>query len=428
MYCRGVSILGGFGIRLIVLEGGERLPLLVDRDGFPMFQPVVWMMTMRRAINLASATLKEDLLALKALYCWALQAGLDIEGRMLAGQFLSATECASLVDAVKQPIGGMASDLGLQVRTEPIRVRNIESNRMRQKAGGAQIGTPTVATRLRTIIQYLKWLADEGRNGLAMKMAEARAGARDEMVAGLVARIPKVGSRNLLGKREAPPPEMVEALLRIVELDSPENPWRDLGLRVRNRLLIHLLFGLGIRRGELLGIRVDRIDFQGNRLLIARCPDDPMDSRKYQPLTKTRDRWLPMKDGLTSMVQEYVTHVRSKFPKARKHPYLLVSHRDGAPLAMISVNKLFASMRGKFDDLPEDLSPHLLRHAWNDAFSRLADSQKMDPAREQQMRSEMMGWSPTSGTAATYSRRHTREAAEKLSLQHQEGLSRRNEK
>jgi integrase len=428
VYYQGVLILGGFGVRLIVLEGGERLPVLVDRDGFPMFRPAVWMMTMRRAVNLATATLKEDLQALKVLYGWSLRTGQDIEDRMLAGEFLSATECASLVDAVRQPIGEMDIDPRPKARIEPIRTRNLESNRMRQKVGVAPIGTPTAATRLRTIIQYLKWLADEGRNGLAMKVAEVRVGARDEMLAGLVARIPKVGSRNLLGKREAPPPEVVEALLRIVELDSPENPWRDLGLRVRNRLLIHLLFGLGIRRGELLGIRVDRIDFQGNRLLIARCPDDPMDSRKYQPLTKTRDRWLPMKGGLVSMVQEYVTHVRSKLPKARKHPYLLVSHRDGAPLAMISVNKLFVSLRGKFDDLPEDLSPHLLRHAWNDAFSRLADSQKMDPAREQQMRSEMMGWSPTSGTAATYSRRHTREAAEKLSLKHQEGLSTRNKK
>lgn len=428
MYCQGVSILGGFRIRQIVLEGGERLPLLVDEAGFPIFSPSVWLMTMRRAVNLATATLKEDLQALKVLYAWGLRAGVNVEDRLLAGEFLSATECASLVDALRRPISEMDEIDGKEKRIEPNRARGLESHRMRQRIGGGQIGTPTAASRQRTVILYLKWLADEGGNGLAKKEAEARSRGRDDMLAGLVARIPKGGRRNLLGKREAPPREVIETLLRVVELDARANPWRDLGLRVRNRLLIHLLFGLGIRRGELLGIRIDRIDFQGNRVLIARCPDDPMDSRKYQPLTKTRDRWLPMKDGLVAMVQEYVTHVRSKFLKARKHPYLLVSHRDGAPLAMISVNKLFVTLRRKFEDLPNDLSPHLLRHAWNDAFSRLADSQKMDPAREQQIRSEMMGWSPTSGTAATYSRRHTREAAEKMSLRHQQSLCPRDDK
>lgn len=428
MYCQGVSILGGFRIRLILLEGGERLPLLVDQDGFPMFRPAVWMMTMRRAINLATATLKEDLQALKVLYSWGFLAGVDIEDRLLAGRFLSAAECGSLADALRRPISELDSAGERDKQVEPIRTRALESHRMRQRVGGGEIGTPTTATRMRTVVQYLKWLADEGRNGLALKDAEARGMGRDEMLANLVSRIPKGGSRNTLGKREAPPPAVVDSLLRVIELDAPENPWSDLGLRVRNRLLIYLLFGLGIRRGELLGIRVDRIDFQGNRMLIARCPDDPMDSRRYQPLTKTRDRWLPMKDGLVAMVQEYVTHVRSKFPKARKHPYLIVSHRDGAPLAMISVNKLFVSLRERIIVLPDDLSPHLLRHAWNDAFSRLADSQEMDPVREQQMRSEMMGWSPTSGTAATYSRRHTREAAEKLSLSHQENLRPGNQK
>lgn len=393
-----------------------------------MFRPAVWMMTMRRAINLATATLKEDLQALKVLYGWGFLAGVDIEDRMLAGKFLSTAECVALVDVLKRPISELVSTEGGGRRVEPIRTRPLESHRMRQRVGGGEIGTPTTATRMRTVIQYMKWLADEGRNGLALKDAEARLMGRDEMLANLVARIPKGGSRNTLGKREAPPPAVMQALMRVIELDAPENPWRDLGLRVRNRLLIYMLFGLGIRRGELLGIRVDRIDFQGNRILIARCPDDPVDSRKYQPLTKTRDRWLPMKDGLVAMVQEYVTHVRSKFPKARRHPYLIVSHRDGAPLAMISVNKLFVSLRERIVDLPDDLSPHLLRHAWNDAFSRLADSQELDPVREQQMRSEMMGWSPTSGTAATYSRRHTREAAEKLSLSHQENLRPGNQK
>jgi len=244
--------LGGFRIRLILLEGGERLPLLVDQDGFPMFRPAVWMMTMRRAINLATATLKEDLQALKVLYSWGFLAGVDIEDRLLAGRFLSAAECGSLADALRRPISELDSAGERDKQVEPIRTRALESHRMRQRVGGGEIGTPTTATRMRTVVQYLKWLADEGRNGLALKDAEARGMGRDEMLANLVSRIPKGGSRNTLGKREAPPPAVVDSLLRVIELDAPENPWSDLGLRVRNRLLIYLLWAL-----HLTGVGVD---------------------------------------------------------------------------------------------------------------------------------------------------------------------------
>lgn len=35
----------------------------------------------------------------------------------------------------------------------------------------------------------------------------------------------------------------------------------------------------------------------------------------------------------------------------------------------------------------------------------------MTPEREQQLRSYLMGWNPTSGTAATYNKRHIKEKA-----------------
>ena len=66
--------------RLIVPEEGERPPILLGYDGMPMFQPTVWLVSMSRNANLATATLNANLIALKLLYTWA---ELNIGGRSI---------------------------------------------------------------------------------------------------------------------------------------------------------------------------------------------------------------------------------------------------------------------------------------------------------------------------------------------------------
>ncbi|WP_413770699.1 tyrosine-type recombinase/integrase [Xenorhabdus bovienii] len=86
---------------------------------------------------------------------------------------------------------------------------------------------------------------------------------------------------------------------------------------------------MGIRRGELLNLRVDDIDFIANEVRIVRRADSSVDSRVYQPLVKTEERILPISDRLAEILCEYVTGLRSAFPRARKHPYLFVTHKQG---------------------------------------------------------------------------------------------------
>ncbi|MDQ1835655.1 integrase, partial [Massilia sp. CCM 9029] len=82
------------------------------------------------------------------------------------------------------------------------------------------------------------------------------------------------------------------------------------------------------------------------------------------------------------------------------------------------MNKIFERLREKCPDLP-DFFPHIFRHCWNDRFSDLMDKNKISEASEQKMRSALMGWAQTSGTAATYTRRHVRRKASAASLQMQ---------
>lgn len=406
-------------VRLIVMEGGERLPLLVADDGIPLFRPTQWLLHMRRARHAACNSLQADCSALKLLYLWANSHSIDIESRMLSGPYLQPHELSALVGVASQFLDDIHENCP---QTKITKVLSLEKIRTRAPKGMRAVSKQTAINRLRTIADYLDWLGHEGIKGLLPVTASMQNDALRQMKTGLLARAPRASMRNVLGRREAPPPEAINRLLEVIHPHSLENPWKDIGLRVRNCLLIHLIYGLGIRRGEALGLSIDCIRWQENKVLIARTADDPRDPRKRQPLAKTRDRWLPVKDGLMDMMQQYVTHIRSKFPAARRHQFLFISHQGGAPLALVSCNKVFTNLRARIDGLPCKITPHVLRHAWNDAFSRLADEKNIDPAREEQLRSEMMGWSPTSGTSATYNRRHIRRMAEKASIEHQQRL------
>lgn len=411
---------GGLRIRVVVMDGGERFPVLMGADGVPLFRPTVWSVAMRRAVSVASATILSDLIALKLLYLWADDQGIALEERMLGGRYLSPGELNSLARTTRYRLNE-DSDTS-QPAGRRFRPVSLERYRQRSPVPAKEVDRQTAGTRLRIIAGYLRWLTQEGLSGIARDIVEERVRARDAMLDSLSVQMPKAKGRNVVGQREGPPEAVLTHLLAVIEPDAEENPWDDLGLRVRNRLLIHFIYGLGIRRGEALGIKITSIDFRQNRVLVARAADDPEDPRLHQPLTKTRDRWLPMKDTLTAMAQDYVTHVRAKLRQARRHPFLFVSHQDGAPLALVSANKVFRTLRERVEGLPENLTPHLLRHGWNDALSAIIDKGGSARAEEEKVRSYLMGWSPTSKTAAVYTRRHVRKKAEELSLKHQEGL------
>ena len=91
-------------------------------------------------------------------------------------------------------------------------------------------------------------------------------------------------------------------------------------------------------------------------------------------------------------------------------------------MTLAAVGKLFKELRERCPSLPAGLSGHALRHTWNDAFSKKMDEAGVTPENERQARSYLMGWSPTSDTAAVYTRRYVRNKAKEVSLGLQEQL------
>lgn len=220
--------------------------------------------------------------------------------------------------------------------------------------------------------------------------------------------------------------QTIEPLYEVTRQFSPDNPF-DENVRFRNVLIIELLSSLGLRKGELANIRLDDINFQDNTLKVVRRPDDKSDSRHYQPVVKTAERTLPISKELSQLIQDYQLRQRGRMPAARKHGYLFVSHKGstlGLPLSVSGIDYIFKQLKLAVND--RSLSPHKLRHQWNYEFSKLIDGKDnaLSEQQEEQMRSYLMGWSPTSGMAANYNRRRIVERAHGAIKEHQNRLSR----
>jgi integrase len=91
---------------------------------------------------------------------------------------------------------------------------------------------------------------------------------------------------------------------------------------------------------------------------------------------------------------------------------------------MKGLAKILTKIQRAEPSLLASLTAHVLRHTNNDNFSELMDNSKASEAAEEKQRSYVMGWKEGSGTAATYTRRHTEKKAREASLKLQQGWQR----
>lgn len=389
-----------------------------------MFAPTVFALTEVRGRNLAANTIGAVLRSVMAFHLFLDARGIDFDGRLACGELLSLGEVEDLARLCRRSLSELAA-LSKSSQNTASNVGSLEKVRMKaQMASVVDVDPDVAATRLRYIRMYLHWLATErlSRHGLSTSVA-SRLGDTAKFVAEAIdSRIPHGAGRNALGQREGVSDETVAELLRVVDPHSPDNPWRDQHTRYRNALLIHWLLFLGLRIGEALGVRVSDIVVYRKEVTIHRRADDPDDPRRYQPQTKTRARVLPVSGTLLAETQTYILNHRSALPWAKKHSFLFAASRTGQPMTLAAVGKLFKELRERCPSLPEGLSGHVLRHTWNDAFSKKMDEAGVTPENERQARSYLMGWSPTSDTAAVYTRRYVRNKAKEVSLGLQDQL------
>lgn len=408
-------------VTIVVLQSGERLPMLRSRaSGIPLFEPMLYALTELRARSRAAATIQQALRAVMTLYLVLDQLKVDLMQRLDEGRLLELGEVEEVVRRCREPLESFAPAESLLVARQPAKVVSLEKLRMRTSdAALTGVEPATAALRVRYIRGYLNWLATGRllRMGRKHDNYNALTSTTDLICRALDERVPPSGHRNTLNQRMGLAPEVLSTLKEVIEPTSPDNPWTGIHAKERNSLMVKWLLSLGLRRGELAGIRTTDIHFQKNEVLIRRRADDPDDPRKHQPNAKTRDRLLPLSEDLAVLTHRYITVWRRAFKGARKHEFLFVANGSGAPLSLSAINKIFVALRGKCPSLPEDLSPHTMRHTWNDGFSEVMDEKQVPEEKEKKMRSRMMGWSETSDSAVIYTRRHIQEKANEAMLE-----------
>lgn len=376
-----------YKVRLLVMSSGERLPVLCTYDGQPMTEPTLYALTELRAQGRSSATIRHALEAIMVLHMTLDQQQIDLNARMRAGKHLQIHEVDLIARCANRPIRAFGQD------------------------SARQLSRASAANRLHYIHQYLRWQAF----GFLMQLDshdKAYLALRDRVEKAcnaLKARSPCLTIRSPRDQRQGLSDQSLAVLESVV--DGAQQVWQNEHARARNQLMLRWLLELGIRRGELLGIRLCDIDFQKLEVLIARRADAKDDPRAQQPNAKTYERVLDISEELAEMTHNYVMWCRANQGLSRRHDFLFVAGGTGKPLSIAGANKLFTSMREAGLNLPQDVTAHVLRHTWNDRFSKQMERAGMSPEAEQKMRSVLMGWSPTSETAATYTRRYVRERA-----------------
>ncbi|WP_313551693.1 site-specific integrase [Pseudomonas sp.] len=379
-------------LRRFIAADGERTAVLLDSSGMPMYYPTLYTSWHLRSRSLAANSIVNALAAIKSIYTWSNEQALDIESLFFQCNTLEEKQIRDLCDFLKLATPNVR------------RVRKVVSIVKHPQV----VSVSTHYFRLTIAADYLGFLArqissdEKGLNNIK------------RMVAAIKATRPSKPGRSLLDREEK---SLNENVVNIIEQalipGSEQNPAKDYSVQVRNAVLFTILRLTGIRRGELLNLKIDDFNFSMNTMKIVRRPDSKNDTRVNQPTAKTRQRTIPLDSIVMARIHEYILHHRSKVPSAKKHGYLFVTHKEGPtqgkPLSISGFQKWMQNIASIVEN--SGLQAHTLRHHWNYNFSLHSDKLKMSSATEEKIRSYLMGWEETSGTASTYNRRHIKQKA-----------------
>ncbi|NKA58804.1 site-specific integrase [Ralstonia solanacearum] len=396
--------------------------LLCEHDGqrLPLYWPNLFASTQLRARSLATNTILLGLQSLGLLYQWATINEIDLDHELVHGDFLSLSQVELLASDLRYAKRYLVT---AKVTTSRLPLANLESVRRRkQEPVRHAVSAKTAADRIADVTRYLEWHAKR-RIALIANTQDALLfkTLSDSVIAQLKELKPTAPSGDAdIGRTGLLPAER-KILLEAIRPDSPNNPFRGEFNRHRNYLYLMMLYQIGHRRGESLQMKVEDIDVHGRKVRIHRSADDASDPRSEQPRTKTLARTVPISSDLAEELYDYIGGIWSCFPIPKRRHGFLWTTSNGVPLALSTVNDMFRRLREKVPGLPSDLTPHSLRHDWNERFSEKIDSlpaeRKPGDTKETEVRSHLMGWKSNSNVVAQYTRRFIRAKAAEISEQ-----------
>jgi integrase len=336
-----------FSVLHIVLDTGERLPCLVDAASWiPARVALRWAMRYRR-YRVQSSTLAANLRVLGKVYRWTQEtAGFDLDDRLTEGRTLQNREIESLARSLRGNASVQALDTGAFDQHLAIVEDFLKWSLDSENRGG------------RRSLDLAQLAQERNRIGLILRSLRSGAHASDRIEPLEEAEIRTI--RNSIGPRRD-----AQGVLSFPEVFSAHT-------RLRNWLMFEVALELGIRRGELLKLRLDSLPRGGeDGIRVLRRPDDPHDSRSKEPAVKTAERVIPASRSLLAAIRAYLTYPRPMGRVSGRSPYLFLA-RSGSPVSMDTADDVIAAIGEHSGVSP--LSWHRLRHTWAERMAEaLAD-------------------------------------------------------
>jgi integrase/recombinase XerC len=185
------------------------------------------------------------------------------------------------------------------------------------------LSKPSVARALAAVRSLYRWLAREGmvEQNPATLVATPRLPKK-------LPRVPTVAELNAVLDDELPP-----------TASFPE----------RDRLLLELLYGCGIRNSELVGINLEDVSRSGEAILIRG--------------KGKKERYVPFHDSVAAALQTYLPARRKLLAELNKTSEALLVNLRGGRLTTRSVGRIVKAI-AVAKGLSADVHPHTLRHAF----------------------------------------------------------------
>lgn len=185
------------------------------------------------------------------------------------------------------------------------------------------LGKTSVARSLAAVRSLYRWLAQEG--------------TVEQNPAALVS-TPKL-------PKKLPRVPSVEEMNSVLDGKMPEIA----SFPERDRLMLELLYGCGIRNSELVGINIGDVRISAEAILIRG--------------KGKKERYVPFGDGVKSALAIYLPARQNVLSESRKNtPALLINQRGGR-LTTRSVGRIIKKI-AIAKGLSADVHPHTLRHAF----------------------------------------------------------------
>lgn len=227
---------------------------------------------------------------------------------------------AHTINAYRKDLAGFAAHIG-EARWEEIdhvRIRGFLS-RLYERG----LSKTSVARSLAAVRSLYRWMAREG--------------LVEQNPAKLVAtpRLPK----------KLPRVPTIEEMNTVLDGDLPETA----AFPERDRLLLELLYGCGIRNSELVGINLEDVHAQNEAILVRG--------------KGKKERYVPFNPAVASALQTYLPARRQVVMRAGKSTPALLVNRRGGRLTTRSVGRIVKAI-AVAKGLSPDVHPHTLRHAF----------------------------------------------------------------